>query len=173
MGSTRPGAADGGPIGWAAHPTGGMQTHVFTSQQWVPSPVERTFALFSDATKLEAITPPFLHFRIVTALPIVMRVGTLIRYRLRLYGVPVSWLTRIDEWRPNEGFVDSLLEGPYSRWVHRHTFEARDGGTLVHDIVDYALPLDPWSRPAHGLFVRPMIERIFEHRRRVLDVLLA
>ena len=26
--------------------------------------------------------------------------GTLIRYRLRLRGIPIRWLTRIEEWDP-------------------------------------------------------------------------
>ena len=72
-----------------------------------------------------------------------MRVGALIEYRLRLHGLPVDWLTRIEEWEPGVRFVDMQLAGPYRLWHHTHTFEERDGGTLIRDVVRYALPAWP------------------------------
>ncbi|HEV3377188.1 MAG TPA: hypothetical protein VG126_07895 [Thermoleophilaceae bacterium] len=58
------------------------------------------FGFFADAFNLEAITPAWLRFRVVTPGPIAMAPGTLIEYRLRLHGVPVRWLTRIELWEP-------------------------------------------------------------------------
>lgn len=139
--------------------------HVLSTEQWVPTPLDETFAFFADAFNLEGITPPFLRFRIITPPPITMRVGTLIEYRLSLYGMPMRWLTRIDRWEPGVAFVDRQVEGPYRKWVHLHTFKASDGGTQVNDRVDYELPLEPLSNPAHPLFVRPSLERIFAFRR--------
>jgi ligand-binding SRPBCC domain-containing protein len=57
-------------------------------------------------------------------------------------------------------------------WVHRHTFEPAGSGTMVRDRVDYALPMDPLSRPVHALVVRPDLRRIFAHRRRAIARLL-
>lgn len=145
-----------------------MKVYAFDTEQVLSAPVDQVFEFFADAGNLEAITPEFLKFRIRTPLPIPMREGTLIRYRLSLHGVPMEWLTRIDEWRPGRSFVDRQLRGPYALWVHRHTFEPHPQGTLVRDHVDYALPLDPLSRPAHPLFVRPQVGRIFAHRRGAL-----
>ncbi|MBY0526645.1 MAG: hypothetical protein K2R98_24830 [Gemmataceae bacterium] len=64
-------------------------------QQSFPRPREDLFAFFGDAHNLDAITPPWLHFRILTPAPIVMQVGAHIEYRLRLRGIPVRWLTEI------------------------------------------------------------------------------
>lgn len=145
---------------------------VLNSRQVVKRSLADTFAFFSDASNLEHITPPSLGFDILTPTPIEMRVGALIEYRIRLMGVPMGWLTRIDRWESGRAFVDTQLRGPYARWVHLHTFAAVEGGTLVEDRVEYTLPLAPLSHPAHALFVRPMLERIFRHRSEVISRLL-
>src|SRR5205085_11412661 len=117
---------------------------------------------------LNAITPAWLNFRMVSAAPAEMRVGTLIDYRLRIRGIPVSWRTRITAWKPPQRFVDEQLRGPYRLWRHEHEFEARDGGTLVRDRVKYAVPFD---FVAHPLFVRRDIRRIFAYREEKLRAL--
>ncbi len=65
-------------------------------EQLVPLPVDESFAFFADAANLEAITPPWLRFRILSPLPIAMQEGAAIEYRLTLHRVPVRWRTRID-----------------------------------------------------------------------------
>jgi hypothetical protein len=66
--------------------------------QVLDRPVEDVFAFYSDAGNLEAITPPFLHFRILTPTPIAMRAGTRIEYALSLHGAPIRWRTLITRW---------------------------------------------------------------------------
>jgi ligand-binding SRPBCC domain-containing protein len=142
--------------------------HVLRREQRLPGPPEAVFPFFADAGNLEAITPDWLSFRIVTPRPIEMRVGALIEYRLRLHGVPVSWLTRIEEWdadpvRPR--FVDAQLTGPYRLWHHTHEFEPDGaGGTIMRDTVRYALPYGPFGEIARRLLVARDLEAIFDHR---------
>jgi ligand-binding SRPBCC domain-containing protein len=138
--------------------------HVLRREQLLPGAPSDVFEFYADAGNLERITPAWLAFRVVTAQPIEMRPGALIEYRLKLHRVPVRWLTRIEEWQPGERFVDVQVEGPYRLWHHTHTFEARDGGTIVRDEVRYALPLGPLGELAHHLFVRRDLERIFDFR---------
>ena len=96
---------------------------------------------------------------------IAMGAGTLIRYRLRVRGVPVGWLTAIREWDPPHRFVDEQLRGPYALWHHTHSFEAHPGGgTLMRDEVRYALPLGPLGELARRLFVARDVEAIFDFR---------
>ncbi len=124
-------------------------------------PPEELISYFADVGNLQVITPPWLDFRIITPQPIEMRAGTLIDYKLRVRGLPLRWRTLITEWRPPHRFVDEQLRGPYRQWIHEHTFEPRDGGTLALDVVRYAVPLDPLL---HRWFVRPDIQRIFQFR---------
>ncbi len=130
----------------------------------IPAPTSRVFEFFSAAENLEFLTPPFLGFRILTPLPIEMKQGQLIEYRISLGGLPLRWLTEITEWSPNERFVDSQLRGPYRYWHHRHEFREVPSGTEMRDVVDYELPLGPLGSLAHLLLVRRLLERIFDYR---------
>ena len=135
-------------------------------EQLLPLPPDDAFGFFADAFNLAAITPPWLGFRVVTPRPVEMSAGTLIEYRLRLHGVPVRWLTRIEEWEPPRRFVDVQVRGPYRHWRHTHSFErAEDGGTVMRDEVRYVLPLGRLGSLAGTLFVRRDLERIFDYRR--------
>ena len=138
-----------------------MRVHEFQSEPWLPLPPEELFSFFADAANLDALTPPWLNFHIVTPPPIAMREGALIDYRLRVRGIPLRWRTRINVWQPPYRFVDEQLRGPYRQWIHEHTFEARDGGTRARDVVRYAVPFD---FIAHRWLVRPDVERIFRYR---------
>lgn len=132
--------------------------------QHVPLAPGRAFAFFADASKLEAITPPWLRFRILTPRPIVVDEGTLIDYRLALHRIPVRWRTRIELWEPGRCFVDRQIEGPFALWEHTHTFEERPGGTLIRDRVEYRMPVGLFGRLVHGLVVGRDLERIFDYR---------
>ena len=100
--------------------------------------------------------------------------GTLIRYRLRVHRVPVSWLTEITAWEPPHRFVDEQIKGPYALWQHTHTFEpTRDGGTLMRDVVRYRIGFGPLGRSPTGLVVRRDVEAIFDYRAQRIPALLA
>lgn len=138
----------------------------------VPGSPDQVFAFFCDARNLEAITPPFLRFRILTPLPIEMRVGARIDYALSLFGIPARWTTRITVWEPGVRFVDEQESGPYALWRHAHLFEARGEKTLMNDVAHYREPLGLLGRLAHVLFVRWTVERIFDFRRGAISRLL-
>jgi ligand-binding SRPBCC domain-containing protein len=147
--------------------------HVLVRTQRLHLPRAAVFAFFADARNLEAITPAFLRFRIATPGTIAMAPGTLIEYRLSLFGIPFRWVTRITALEPGLRFVDVQLRGPYRFWEHTHRFEdAPGGGTLVHDRVEYELPFGPLGSLAHAVFVRRALARIFDHRRGRIAALL-
>jgi ligand-binding SRPBCC domain-containing protein len=141
-----------------------VNEHVLRREQWVPQPIDDVFAFFSDARNLESITPPWLGFRILSTGPIVMRQGTRIHYRIRLRGLPLRWVTEIQTWDPPHEFVDVQLRGPYQLWHHMHQFESVDGGTLVRDVVRYALGFGLLGRLAHAWIVRSDLKAIFDYR---------
>ena len=132
--------------------------HVVQRTQVVPFPIENAFAFFAEPRNLERITPPWLRFRIVEA-PAELRRGARLRYRLRLFGVPVGWRTEITEWTPPRGFTDVQRLGPFRLWVHTHRLTPAAGGTEIHDHVRYRLFFPPLAP-----IVRGWVEDIFDFR---------
>jgi len=146
--------------------------HTLERSARLPRPLDECFAFFADAANLERITPPELRFRILSPLPIAMREGAFIDYRLRLWGVPVRWRTRIACWEPGRRFVDEQIRGPYRLWEHTHEFRALDDATTeVSDVVRYELPLAPLGDVALPV-VRRALDHIFDYRREAMDRLL-
>ena len=143
--------------------------YVLDREQWVPASLEEVFGFFSEAGNLEVLTPQWLRFQILTPQPIEMLPGTLIDYRLHWHGIPMKWRTKITVWQPPHTFEDVQLKEPYKLWHHTHRFQAVDGGTLIHDRVEYSLPFGILGRIVHEFSVRKNIEEIFAFRDRKVE----
>ncbi len=132
---------------------------------WLPRPRSEVFPFFADAHNLEALTPPWLRFRVLNSAPIAMRPGVRIDYQLALHGIPFRWQSEITAWDPPFRFTDEQRRGPYRRWIHEHEFLERDGGTVCLDQVRYAV----WGGALMNRFVvRRDVEKIFAYRSQVL-----
>jgi len=146
-----------------------MRVHTLESEVWVACTREAVFEFFSRAENLEALTPHWLHFSILSPRPIEMKAGTRIRYRLRLHGIPMRWESEITAWDPPHRFVDEQRTGPCRLWIHEHQFLEHEGGTKVRDTVQYAAA---GGEMVHRLFVAPDLNRIFEfHRQKLAEIL--
>lgn len=141
-----------------------MKRFVLEREQWIDRPLGPVFDFFSRAENLALITPPWMGFDLCTPAPIEMRTGARLDYRIALGGVPLSWRTRIEQWKPGVRFIDLQERGPYRMWEHLHEFESMGGGVLMRDRVVYALPLGWAGRLAHRLAVRATLNAIFDYR---------
>ena len=101
-----------------------------------------------------------------------MQPGALIEYSLRVHGVPIRWLTRIEEWNPPHHFVDVQVRGPYKLWRHTHQFQPVAGGTEMTDTVQYQLPFGFLGEIVHHLQVKRDVALIFDYRESRIDRLL-
>ncbi|MEO5825983.1 MAG: SRPBCC family protein [Gemmatimonadales bacterium] len=134
----------------------------------LPADLQEVFDVFKNPRNLEAFTPSWLGFRILSTSDEIVREGTRIRYRLSLAGFPISWESRITEYAELSHFADEQLSGPYKSWYHRHTFRAVPGGVEMTDVVEYALPFGGLGRLVHWLVVRHQLRAIFDYRTNVM-----
>jgi ligand-binding SRPBCC domain-containing protein len=149
----------------------GMKPHRIRESIWLPLSPESVFPFFADVRNMQRITPRELDFRILNPLPIEMKKGTIVDYRLRLYGIPFRWRSEITQWEPPRSFVDEEIFGPYGMWVHTHNFWPEGEGTVVEDDILYRLPFLPFGEMAFPL-VRAELKRILSYRRRMIGALL-
>lgn len=139
----------------------------FERTQRVPRPRAEVFAFFADAANLAALTPASLSFELLTPLPIELRAGARLDYRVRFHGVPMTWQTLIEAWEPPHRFVDTQANGPYKAWHHEHRFVEVPGGCEIQDHVEYDVPLGALGKLGAPL-ARRTIEKIFDYRRDAL-----
>lgn len=146
-----------------------MNEVIFKQEQWVERPIEEVFDFFKEAKNLEFITPKYLNFTIQNMNTEQVQKESIIDYRLKLHGIPFSWRTRIKDFVENEMFIDEQLKGPYKKWEHTHTFEVKDGGTLIKDSVVYIIPFGALGKWLMGSYIRKEINKIFSYRGKVIE----
>ena len=123
------------------------------------------------STIMAAITPPPIVVRVHEA-PAVLGEGDEMAFTLWLGPLPLRWRARIEQTGP-DGFVDRLLTGPFTSWVHRHVFVELDPtATEVIDMVSAELSDRPFWRLA-GLAMWLGMPLLFSYRawktRRLLE----
>lgn len=150
-----------------------MKTYRISTETLLDAPIKEVFDFFSKAENLEQLTPKTLKFKILTPLPIEMRMGALIDYKIKIRGVPMTWKTEISIWEPGNRFVDRQLKGPYKQWIHEHRFISEGSKTRMFDTVDYVLPFGPLGQILHALFIRREVEGIFRYREIAINQWLA
>jgi uncharacterized protein (TIGR01777 family) len=141
---------------------------VLERYQYFEKPKKQVFNFFSDEMNLEKITPPFLKFKVLGKNTDKIESGTLIDYKLQLRGIPFKWQTKINEFNEDTDFTDQQVKGPYSKWVHTHSFHEVGNGTLMKDKVVYKVPFGALGRAVAGYFVKKDVNNIFDYRRDVI-----
>jgi ligand-binding SRPBCC domain-containing protein len=166
-----------------------MRLH-FQTEQRLPYPIEQVFAFFADPANLPSLMPTWQHARIEHATYIPppppsqpfpnsdrITAGSGTRLTITIRPIPFSpirlaWDALIEDFRWLEGFCDVQLRGPFRYWRNCHTVEPHRSGTLLHDEVEYELPLGPFSSLADKLFVHRQLAAAFRYRqRRTLELL--
>ena len=144
---------------------------IFTLRRtlWVPQPIDKVFPFVSDFQNLERITPKWLGFRNVV-LPQEMQEGARTEHKLKIRGLPMTWVSEITEWDPPYGFVDEQKKGPYRFWRHEHRFREEKDGTVCEDTVKYAVP---GGALVNRFFIAPDLKKIFDYRQERLKKIFA
>lgn len=138
--------------------------YTFKSTTILNSKIDKVFNFFCKAENLQKLTPQSLEFRILSEIPIEMKKGAVIDYKIKLYGISVKWKTEITAWNPPFEFEDTQLKGPYKLWKHSHIFKDLGEKTEMTDIVEYNPKGWPFNSLLNHFFVRKEVEKIFSYR---------
>jgi ligand-binding SRPBCC domain-containing protein len=132
--------------------------------------VAKAFDFFAIPSNLERLTPAFVHFNFLVPRPERISPGAVLEYRLRLYGVPVKWRTRIVSVDEPHSFIDVQDRGPYAHWQHTHTFrEIAADRSEVGDRIEFAMPYGMLGEAAYSLVVARSLQQIFDYRAAALE----
>lgn len=167
----------------------------FQSEQWVAAPLEKVFAFFADPHNLARIMPPGLGTRLVklNLVPPPRSQGPSPASRQRMAGagtemtvsfrvipyVPMhdKWIVQITEFSLNEYFHDVQKQGPFRRWEHTHTFEARTvsgcEGTLVGDELEYEVGFGVVGKALEAVLFQRIMRSTFRYRNQALEEIFA
>ena len=71
--------------------------------------------------------------------------GSIADFIIWLGPIPVHWKAKHSDVDPNNGFIDTQVEGPFKYWVHRHSFVViNEGVTEVKDEIQAKFSRHPY-----------------------------
>lgn len=167
----------------------------FEAEQWIAAPLPRVFAFFADPRNLPRIMPSRQGAKLIRLNLVPPRfpadaippdagqmagLGTEIVFKFR--AVPYlpmyeKWVALITGFSLNEYFSDTQKQGPFHRWKHTHSFEAKTmggrDGTLIRDVVEYEVGFGAIGKMLEKLIFKRMLRKTFEYRKKALESIFA
>jgi ligand-binding SRPBCC domain-containing protein len=149
-----------------------VKTYPLRFETLIPASLDKTWDFFTSPLNLAKITPPEMGFVVTSDYKANDKVyaGMIITYKITpLLGIKMNWMTEITHVKEKEYFIDEQRFGPYALWHHQHHFKEVDGGVLMTDILNYAIPYGFIGRIANSLIVAKKIQRVFEYRGKAIE----
>jgi ligand-binding SRPBCC domain-containing protein len=150
-----------------------MATHsLFERSVLLDASLHEVYAFHEDPRNITKISPPSLKVeKVECAVP--ARVGQEFRLRVRQFGLPLEWIGFWDEAEPFVRLVDGARKSPFLHWRHHHLFAQAQGGTLMTDRVEYALPFGPLGRLLGATVMKLVFAAMFAARHRATRMYFA
>ncbi|MBU1183213.1 MAG: TIGR01777 family oxidoreductase [Proteobacteria bacterium] len=151
-----------------------MKTETFIKKTRINAPVEEVFKWHSRPGALERLSPPWDPIRVIERKGGIES-GARAVLEMKAGPFPYKWTAEHTDYEENRLFRDRQVKGPFSNWVHTHSFEP-DGpeSSFFEDRIDYALPFYPFGNLIGGPSVKAKLARIFKYRHAttVQDIIL-
>jgi ligand-binding SRPBCC domain-containing protein len=144
-----------------------VKTYLLKTEQAIPISLDEAWDFFSSPLNLAKLTPKEMGFVVTSdyTAQTKMYAGMIITYKISpLFGIKTNWMTEITHVKDGEYFVDEQRFGPYALWHHQHHFKAIEGGVLMNDILNYAIPYGVIGRLGNAILVHKQIRKIFSYR---------
>ncbi len=135
----------------------------FVHETYTDSPRSEVFDWFEHKGSFRRLMPPWEVAEEVRA-DDTLEDGAQRVFRFPMGPVKMTWVAEHLGYQPPEKFEDVMRKGPFSSWHHVHRFIEKDGATVVHDEVDYRLPMGVLGRIFGSGNVRNRLTRMFRAR---------
>ncbi len=113
------------------------------------------------------LIPPWEDVEVI-APPKGIELGAEVVTKMKIGPIHVNWVGRHDVVEPGKIFCDEMIEGPFSKWRHRHIFENENGQCRLTDSIEYELPLGRVANYLGNSFAKEKLRRLFEYRHTIL-----
>ena len=145
-----------------------MAKNVFVRKITIHAPVSTVFAWHAKDGAINRLTPPWAPLSLVARKGRGIDKGVEVTFRIKIFGIPMTWESRHIDYKKNARFRDCQVKGPFADWEHSHLFHEKSTDlTVVEDLVKFRLPFGIFSRPFYG-FTQRQLKRIFFYRHQVL-----
>jgi ligand-binding SRPBCC domain-containing protein len=148
-----------------------VKSYALKYETFIPTTLDKAWDFFSSPLNLQKITPPDMGIVVTSDSKEGEKIypGMIITYKISpLLGIKMNWMTEITHVKEKEYFVDEQRFGPYALWHHQHHFKQVEGGVLMTDIVNYAIPYGFIGRIANRLLVEKKLKNVFNYREEVI-----
>ena len=137
---------------------------VFVRSSSMPASAHELADWHFRAGAIDRLLPPWEDVEILER-PGAMADGAVARFRMKKFGIGIEWVARHHDVEPGRGFTDTQERGPFSSWVHRHSFLPEgDRSSMLEDRIQYELPGGILGRTFGGGTVARDLERMFTWR---------
>ncbi|MEI8214210.1 MAG: TIGR01777 family oxidoreductase [Planctomycetota bacterium] len=129
------------------------------------------FAYHQSPGAIDRLIPPWEDITVLSSQDS-LEVGSKVVLENRMFGLRLKVKAIHVEYEPERLFVDSMEQGPFRRWLHRHQFDPiQNGGSQatssrLTDHIEFELPLAPVSHIALP-WLRSKLAAMFAYRHQV------
>ena len=142
----------------------GTSRQQYFKQTRINAPPDVVFRFHESPDALSHLIPPWENMKLVESAGS-LHPGSRVVLRGSLGFIPIQWVAIHTEYDPPQLFADRQESGPFAYWYHRHRFiDDGQGGTLLRDEVEYAVPLGAIGRWLGGWLVRRKLAAMFAYR---------
>ena len=139
-----------------------MQT--VTVETWIGASVERCFDAARDMDVHVRSMAHTSESAVAGRTTGLIEMGEEVTWRGRHFGVVQHFTSKITAFDAPRYFQDSMQRGAFASFVHDHYFVARDGGTVMTDVLQFSAPLGFLGRIAEIVVLRRYLVRLLERR---------
>ena len=137
---------------------------VFEHKTYVENSIEEAFEWHERKGAFRRLMPPWELAEEVRA-DDSLEEGSQRIFKFPMGPIKMSWVAQHTEYNPPHSFEDVMLKGPFKSWHHLHNFNATsDGKVLIHDRVNYKLPLGFLGNLVAGKMIKKRLKRMFTAR---------